>query len=46
MGGVNDGVQLGHLVCDALKWSLPVSHAIKDAAERPHVSFGAYLYDN
>lgn len=46
MGGVYDGVQLGHLISDALKRSLPISHAVKDAAERPHVSFRADLHDN
>lgn len=46
MGWINDGVQLGNLVGDALEGSLPVSHTVQDAPEGPHVTFGTDLGNN
>lgn len=43
MGGIDDGVQLGNLIGDALERSFPVSHAVQDTSEGPHVTFRADL---
>ena len=43
MGGIDDGVQLGNLIGDALEWSFPVSHAVQDTPQGPHVAFGTDL---
>lgn len=43
MGRIDDGVQLGNLIGDALEWSFPISHAVQDTSKGPHVTFGADL---
>lgn len=43
MGSIDDGVQLGNLIGDALEWSFPIRHAVQDTSKGPHISFGAYL---
>lgn len=43
MRRINDCVQLGNLIGDALEWCFPICHAVEDTSEGPHVSFGAYL---
>ncbi len=43
MGRIDDGVQLGYLIGDALERSFPISHAVQDASEGPHVTFWADL---
>lgn len=45
MRRVDDGVQLGNLIDDALERSFPISHAVQDAAEGPHVTFGTDLWE-
>lgn len=46
MRRIDDGLQLGDLICDALERSLPISHAVQDAPKGPHVTFGTDLCDN
>lgn len=36
-------MQLGNLIGDALEGGFPISHAVQDAAEGPHITFGADL---
>lgn len=43
MGGIDDGMQLGDLIGDALEWSLPVSHTVQDTSKGPHITFGTDL---
>lgn len=43
MRRIDDGMQLGDLIRDALEWSLPISHAVQDASKGPHITFRADL---
>lgn len=44
MGRIDDGVQLGNLIGDALEWSFPISHAVQDTSKGPHITFRADLW--
>lgn len=43
VGRVYDGVDFADLIGDILEWSLPISHAVQDAPQRPHVTFSTDL---